>query len=131
MIIKGDASADINCVHIEGGVRYDHFPFRADDKVHPRISDARGASRAPPKFSLACHRRAASATIYFNYGRGIASQDARGVVQQPDGERVSTTVRLFCYPHFRQAFVAEQIEAGVNSEEGGNVYGNHIHRNHS
>jgi len=25
------------------------------------------------------------------YGRGISSQDARGVVQRPDGERVSTT----------------------------------------
>ena len=30
-------------------------------------------------------------TVYFNYGRGISSQDARGVVQNPSGEKISTT----------------------------------------
>src|SRR5262249_14118967 len=30
-------------------------------------------------------------TLYFNYGRGISSQDARGIVQHPEGEKISTT----------------------------------------
>ncbi len=30
-------------------------------------------------------------TLHANYGRGVASQDARGVVQRPQGPRVSTT----------------------------------------
>ena len=30
-------------------------------------------------------------TFYFNYGRGINSQDARGVVQQPDSPKIATT----------------------------------------
>ena len=30
-------------------------------------------------------------TFYFNYGRGISSQDARGVVQRPDKPKISTT----------------------------------------
>jgi outer membrane receptor protein involved in Fe transport len=31
------------------------------------------------------------ATLYFNYGRGISSQDARGVVQRPDGPKIAAT----------------------------------------
>jgi outer membrane receptor protein involved in Fe transport len=31
------------------------------------------------------------ATLHFNYGRGISSIDARGIVQSPDGTRVATT----------------------------------------
>ena len=30
-------------------------------------------------------------TFYLNYGRGINSQDARGVVQQPDSPKIATT----------------------------------------
>ena len=30
-------------------------------------------------------------TFYFNYGRGVSSQDARGVVQRPDKPKISTT----------------------------------------
>ena len=30
-------------------------------------------------------------TLYANYGRGINSQDARGVIQQPDSPKVATT----------------------------------------
>jgi len=30
-------------------------------------------------------------TLYFNYGRGISSQDARGIVRNPDAPKISTT----------------------------------------
>jgi outer membrane receptor protein involved in Fe transport len=79
-------------VHIEGGARYDYFRFRVDDRVDPTLSGSQGASRVQPKFNLSVTPTdRLPLTLYFNYGRGISSQDARGVVQQPDGERVSTT----------------------------------------
>ncbi|MGH9833348.1 MAG: TonB-dependent receptor [Blastocatellia bacterium] len=79
-------------IHVEGGVRFDYFRFKVDDQVDPSLSDIRGASRVQPKFNLAVTPSShVPATLYFNYGRGISSQDARGVVQQPGGERISTT----------------------------------------
>jgi outer membrane receptor protein involved in Fe transport len=79
-------------VHVAAGLRYDYFRFRVDDRVDPTISGAQGASRAQPKFNLsATPADRLPLTLYFNYGRGISSQDARGVVQRPEGERISTT----------------------------------------
>lgn len=79
-------------VHVEAGLRYDYFRFRVDDRVDPTVSGSQGASRAQPKFNLSVTPAdRLPLTLYFNYGRGISSQDARGVVQQPDGERISTT----------------------------------------
>jgi outer membrane receptor protein involved in Fe transport len=79
-------------VHIAAGLRYDYFRFRVDDRVDPTFSGARGASRAQPKFNLsATPTDRLPVTLYLNYGRGISSQDARGVAQRPNSERVSTT----------------------------------------
>jgi hypothetical protein len=79
-------------MHIEGGLRYDYFHFKVDDRIDPRASGAQGASRAQPKFNLAVTPSDRLATtFYFNYGRGISSQDARGVVQKPDRPKISTT----------------------------------------
>lgn len=79
-------------IHVEGGLRYDYFRFRVDDKVDPTASGIQGASRVQPKFNLAVTPSDhVPLTVYFNYGRGISSQDARGVVQQPDGPKIATT----------------------------------------
>lgn len=79
-------------VHVDAGIRYDYFRFRIDDRAAPAFSGTQGASRAQPKFNLSVTPAdRLPLTLYFNYGRGISSQDARGVVQQPLGERVSTT----------------------------------------
>lgn len=79
-------------VHLEGGLRFDYFRFDVDDNVAPSLSGTQSASRFQPKAGLAVtptdHM---PMTLYFNYGRGITSQDARGVVQQPDNPRISTT----------------------------------------
>ncbi len=78
--------------HIEAGVRFDHFRFKVDDRVSPEFSGVQTASRFQPKFNLAVTPdERLPLTVYFNYGRGISSQDARGVAQQPDGQRISTT----------------------------------------
>lgn len=79
-------------VHIEAGLRFDHFRFKVDDQVSPVFSVAQGSSRFQPKFNLSVTpNERLPLTVYFNYGRGISSQDARGVAQQPDGQRISTT----------------------------------------
>ncbi|HMY76555.1 MAG TPA: TonB-dependent receptor, partial [Blastocatellia bacterium] len=84
-------------LHIEGGLRFDYFRFHVDDKVNPTLSGKQGASRAQPKFTISTTpSRHLPLTVYFNYGRGITSQDARGVVRHlgkdsGNGERISTT----------------------------------------
>jgi TonB dependent receptor/TonB-dependent Receptor Plug Domain len=79
-------------LHLEGGVRFDYFHFNVDDRVDPTASGAQGASRAQPKFNLSVTPSdRVPMTFYFNYGRGISSQDARGVAQRPDRPRISTT----------------------------------------
>jgi outer membrane receptor protein involved in Fe transport len=79
-------------LNVSGGLRYDYFRFKVDDQVAPEFSGTQGASRFQPKAGFAFTPSArVPATFYFNYGRGISSQDARGVVQQPDAAKVSTT----------------------------------------
>ncbi len=79
-------------LHVDAGLRYDFFRFTVADQINPTSSGTRAATRLQPKFSasyLPSHNF--PATFFFNYGRGIASQDARGVVQQPDAPPISTT----------------------------------------
>ncbi|HEX8423201.1 MAG TPA: TonB-dependent receptor [Pyrinomonadaceae bacterium] len=79
-------------LHVETGVRFDYFRFKVDDLVSPALSGTQHAARVQPKFSVA-YSPADNfpATFYFNYGRGISSQDARGVVRNPTAPKVSTT----------------------------------------
>jgi len=79
-------------LHLEGGLRYDHFRFSVDDQIRPVFSGTQGDGRLQPKFSVAfMPSDSFPATFHFNYGRGISSQDARGVVQRPDSPKVATT----------------------------------------
>jgi len=79
-------------LRVDGGLRYDYFRFDVDDKVAPAFSGIEGAGRFQPKANVSfTPTTRIPVSLYFNYGRGIASQDARGVVQQPDGEKISTT----------------------------------------
>jgi len=50
------------------------------------------AARLQPKLAVAYTvSNRMPVTFYVNYGRGINSQDARGVVQQPDSPKIATT----------------------------------------
>jgi outer membrane receptor protein involved in Fe transport len=85
-------------LHLEGGLRYDYFRFRVSDGVNETPKERRlfagieSASRFQPKLSasytISDHL---PLTFYLNYGRGINSQDARGVVQRPDSPKIATT----------------------------------------
>ena len=77
---------------LSAGLRFDEFRWDVADQVNPLQSGVETAGRAQPKFSLAwTPARKLPLTLYANYGRGINSVDARGVVQRPDSPRIATT----------------------------------------
>jgi hypothetical protein len=81
-------------LHVDGGVRMDYFRYSVDNLVDPTFaSGTEDVTRFQPKFNLAVTPSQVKfpVTFHFNYGRGVGSQDARGVVRQPDGPKVSTT----------------------------------------
>lgn len=83
-------------LRLETGLRFDYFSF---DVKGFELSDERreldgkeSAGKFQPKLAVAWSPfETTPVSFYFNYGRGIASQDARGVVRQPDAPKVSTT----------------------------------------
>jgi len=85
------------------GLRYDEFRYSVLDQVNPESSGTRWAGRWQGKGNIAytpSHRM--PLTLHTNYGRGINSIDARGVVQQPSQPRLATT-------DFYQAGMASNI----------------------
>jgi hypothetical protein len=75
-----------------GGVRFDEFRFDVTDKVNPDQSGIQSAGRWQGKGNAAfTPSHHVPLTFTANYGRGINSIDARGVVQQPDEPRLATT----------------------------------------
>jgi outer membrane receptor protein involved in Fe transport len=77
---------------LSGGVRFDEFRFDVRDRVTVEQSGTRSAGRWQPKGSIAfTPSHAIPVTLNVNYGRGINTQDARGVVERPDSPRIATT----------------------------------------
>ena len=81
-----------NRLNLEAGLRFDHFRFDVTDRVESTFSGNEGAGNFQPKFNLTYRPSDhVPLALYLHYGRGIASQDARGIVQYPSAENVSTT----------------------------------------
>lgn len=79
-------------LRVEGGLRYDYFRFKVEDRIAPAFSGVTGTLRLQPKLNLAYTIfNRAPLTFHLNYGRGISSQDARGIVRNPEAPKVSTT----------------------------------------
>ncbi len=79
-------------LHFGVGLRYDYFNFKVDDFVSPDFSGQDAEGKFQPKFNLAyTPKHQIPFTLHFNYGRGITSQDARGVVQRPENPKIATT----------------------------------------
>lgn len=75
-----------------GGVRYDGFRFDVADRVNPDRGGVQPAGRWQGKGSAAfTPTHHIPLTFTANYGRGINSIDARGVVERPDQPRLATT----------------------------------------
>jgi TonB-dependent receptor-like protein len=79
-------------VHFDVGFRFDYFRFNVDDHLIPANSGVQSAWPVEPKANLSyTPSYRVPLTLYASYGRGISSQDARGVVQMPAAPKVSTT----------------------------------------
>jgi hypothetical protein len=79
-------------LHLEGGLRWDYFRWRDDDRVNTTISGTQSDNRFQPKAEVAYTPSARfPLTLSFNYGRGINTQDARGIVERPQSPRIATT----------------------------------------
>ncbi len=101
-------------LRLEAGLRYDRFDFRVDgaefgalNPANPRFAQCSAAAprncgdilegndgegKFQPKIAIAWSPfETMPISFYANYGRGISSQDARGVVRNPDAPKISTT----------------------------------------
>ena len=77
---------------LSGGLRFDEFRWRVNDRVHPESGGIETAGRWQPKAGVAfTPSHYLPLTLNLNYGRGINSVDARGVVQRPDQPRLAAT----------------------------------------
>jgi len=79
-------------LRVEAGLRVDTFTFNVEDRIEPQFSGKQSATRFQPKLAVVWSPfDTFPISFYGNYGRGIASQDARGVVRNPDAPKISTT----------------------------------------
>jgi outer membrane receptor protein involved in Fe transport len=79
-------------VQLGGGLRWDVFRYAITDLVETEYSGSETSARLQPKASLAYSPFAGLPfKAFFNYGRAIASLDARGAVRQPGGPLIATT----------------------------------------
>ena len=68
-----------------GGLRFDEFRYDLTDQLVPAQSGTQSQGRWQGKANVAfTPSRSLPLTFYANYGRGINSIDARGVVQHPE-----------------------------------------------
>jgi hypothetical protein len=75
-----------------GGIRYDEFRYGVVDQVNPQNSGVQYAGKWQGKGNLAITpAKDVPLVVTLNYGRGINSIDARGVVQHPEETRLATT----------------------------------------
>ena len=85
-------------LRLEGGLRYDYFRYAIVDGLNrtplatERFAGVVGQGRWQPKAAAVfTPAERLPLTLHLNYGRGIASLDARGAVQRPEGTRLATT----------------------------------------
>ncbi|MEZ5307250.1 MAG: TonB-dependent receptor [Pyrinomonadaceae bacterium] len=81
---------------VEAGLRWDYFSYGVNGYElgagRTDLSGTVGKNAFQPKLGLAYSPSdKIPVTFHFNYGRGISSQDARGVIRNPDAPRISTT----------------------------------------
>ncbi|CAN5295124.1 TonB-dependent receptor [soil metagenome] len=83
-------------LRVETGLRFDYFTFDVNgfeiSDVKTDVVGKEGAGRFQPKLSVVLSPfERTPISFYANYGRGISSQDARGIVRNPDAPKISTT----------------------------------------
>ncbi|MBX7169731.1 MAG: TonB-dependent receptor [Pyrinomonadaceae bacterium] len=83
-------------LHLEVGLRWDYFSFIVDgfeqSDTFSFLKGKEGAYKFQPKAGIVYSPfEKFPISFYGNYGRGISSQDARGIIRNPDSPKISTT----------------------------------------
>ena len=79
-------------VELTGGLRWDVFRYAITDQLEPEFSGVETDTKLQPKAGVAVQPLAnLPLRGFFNYGRGISSLDARGVIRRPDSPHINTT----------------------------------------
>lgn len=79
-------------VHVDVGLRYDNFRWSVKDLVGTTANGSQSDGKLQPKISVNwMPAPRVPLTLHVNYGRGINSEDARGVVERPQSPRIATT----------------------------------------
>jgi len=79
-------------LRLEAGLRWDYFSWNDRDQIHPNISGVQNANKFQPKAAIAYTPSARVPVVFsLNYGRGINTQDARGIIERPNAPRIATT----------------------------------------
>jgi outer membrane receptor protein involved in Fe transport len=83
-------------LRLEAGLRFDYFTFDVDgfetSDATQILKGKTSASAFQPKLALAWSPfERLPLSFYANYGRGISSQDARGIIRNPQAPKISTT----------------------------------------
>lgn len=85
-------------LRVETGLRFDFFAFDVNgfelggEENSSSLSGREGAGEFQPKLGVVWSPfETFPVSFYANYGRGIASQDARGVVRNPSAPKLATT----------------------------------------
>src|SRR5215471_19800995 len=94
--VAGYTQENVSMFHnrliLGAGLRYDGFRYNVADRVDPSEGGIQYAGRWQGKGTIAYKAlRKGPVTLHANYGRGINSIDARGVVQHPEEQRLATT----------------------------------------
>lgn len=77
---------------VGAGLRFDEFRYNVADRVSPELGGLQYGGRWQAKGNVAfTPAPGIPITFHANYGRGINSIDARGVVQHPEEPRLATT----------------------------------------
>ena len=79
-------------LHLDAGLRWDYFRFNVNDRLVPANSGVQDSARFQPKANVSYTPTARlPLTVYASYGRGISSQDARGIIRRPSAPKLATT----------------------------------------
>jgi len=79
-------------LNLTGGLRWDYFRWTDDDQVNPNVSGTLNANKFQPKAGISyVPSSKVPLNLSFNFGRGINTQDARGIVEMPHSPRIATT----------------------------------------
>lgn len=83
-------------LRLEAGLRFDFFTFDVNgfelSDVRTNLAGKKSAGKFQPKLAIAWSPfDTFPITFYGNYGRGISSQDARGIIRNADAPKLATT----------------------------------------